>query len=189
MLLRPTQLVQLLNSTPLGEVIWLETGKVPTRDSDGKINGVVAFAIDITAQRRVREFLSDSLKQLTEAADAYREYVKAYAQDAKVEEANRRIEVLKDLARYQGLVDQEGQRKAFDAQFQIAVIVASRLSNPVKAIIEYRKVAANWPKTHLADDALFEAARPGGFEDRDPADVERVDSGEAQEICAPETVT
>jgi TolA-binding protein len=63
--------------------------------------------------------------------------------------------VLKDLVKYQALVDEEGQRKAFDAQYQIAAIVASKLANQVKAIIEYRKVATSWPKSHLADDALY----------------------------------
>lgn len=96
-----------------------------------------------------------NLSQWREAMDAYREYVKAYPKDAKAAEANRRIEVLKDLARYQGLVDEEGQRKAFDAQHQIATIVRTQLSNPVKAIIEFRKVAANWPQSRLADDALY----------------------------------
>jgi TolA-binding protein len=97
-----------------------------------------------------------NLSRWREAADLYRAYVEAYGEDKRVEEANRRIEVLKDLARYQALVDEEGQRKAFDAQFQIARIVAGQLSNPVKAIIEYRKVASRWPQSHLADDALYE---------------------------------
>jgi len=96
-----------------------------------------------------------NLSQWREATEAYREYVADYTQDAKVAEANRRIEVLKDLVRYQGLVDQEGQRKAFDAQFQIATIVRDQLANPVKAIIEFRKVVADWPQSHLADDALY----------------------------------
>jgi TolA-binding protein len=98
-----------------------------------------------------------NLSQWHEASEAYRKFVEAYGDDKeKVAEANRRIEVLKDLARYQGLVDEKDQRKAFDAQFQIASIVASQLSNRVKAIIEYRKVVANWPESHLADDALYE---------------------------------
>lgn len=97
-----------------------------------------------------------NLSQWKEAAQAYRDYVAAYPQDGKVAEANRRIEVLKDLVRYQGLVDEQGQRKSFDAQFQIATIVRQQLANPVKAIIEFRKVAANWPESHLADDALYE---------------------------------
>jgi PAS domain S-box-containing protein len=57
------------HETPIGRVIWLETGKVPIRGPDGTITGVVTFAVDITTQRRVREFLSDSLKQLTEAVE------------------------------------------------------------------------------------------------------------------------
>ena len=96
-----------------------------------------------------------NLSRWREASTAYREYLKAYPKDEKLPEANRRIEVLKDLVRYQGLVDEEGQRKAFDAQYQIAAIVKTQLSNPVKAIIEYRKVVENWPASHLADDALY----------------------------------
>ncbi len=98
-----------------------------------------------------------NLSQWRDAASAYQAYINAYGKDeAKVQEAKRRIEVLKDLARYQTLVDEKGQRKAFDAQYQIATIVRSQLANPVKAIIEYRKVAADWPDSHLADDALYE---------------------------------
>jgi len=96
-----------------------------------------------------------NLSQWREAMEAYRAYVSAYAKDKKIAEANRRLGVLKDLARYQVLVDEKGQRKAFDAQHQIAQIVQSQLSNPAKAIIEYRKVATNWSASHLADDALF----------------------------------
>jgi len=111
-----------------------------------------------------------NLSRWREASDAYKDYLKTYAAaaprppansktavkpDARLAEATRRIGVLKDLVRYQVLVDEKGQRKAFDAQYQIAAIVASQLSNPVKAIIEYRKVTANWPASHFADDALF----------------------------------
>ncbi|MEE9602861.1 MAG: tetratricopeptide repeat protein, partial [Thermoguttaceae bacterium] len=96
-----------------------------------------------------------NLSRWNEAMTAYRDYVTAYPGDGKVAEANRRIGVLKDLVRYQGLVDEKGQRKAFDAQYQIATIVHTQLANPVKAIIEYRKVVTNWPASHLADDALY----------------------------------
>ncbi len=96
-----------------------------------------------------------NLSQWREAMAAYRTYLTDYGKDAKAPEAKRRVGILKDLARYQALVDEEGQRKAFDAQYQIAEIVLGKLANPVKAIIEYRKVTARWPKSHLADDALF----------------------------------
>jgi len=99
-----------------------------------------------------------NLSRWREAMDGYEAYVRDYPGDGKLTEAKRRVGILKDLVRYQTLVDEEGQRKAFDAQYQIATIVSKQLSNRVKAIIEYRKVAANWAKSHLADDALYAVA-------------------------------
>jgi TolA-binding protein len=95
-----------------------------------------------------------NLSQWRQAMNGYEAYARDYSGDAKVPEANRRVGILKDLVRYQTLVDEEGQRKAFDAQYQIAKIVLEQLSNRVKAVIEFRKVVENWPKSHLADDAL-----------------------------------
>jgi TolA-binding protein len=97
-----------------------------------------------------------NLSRWEEAQGAYREYQKAYPDDPKLAEAASRMGILKDLARFQRVVDEDGQRKAFDAQYQIGTIMRSKLSNPVKAIIEYRKVAQRWPDSHLADDALFQ---------------------------------
>ena len=72
-----------------GEVTWLQTGKVPYRDKDGAIAGVIAFAVDITEQKkaeealqqthdaleiqnrrmaRANEFVRSTLEQLTDAA-------------------------------------------------------------------------------------------------------------------------
>jgi TolA-binding protein len=98
-----------------------------------------------------------NLSRWQEASRAYADFAAAYPQDGRVAEANRRVEVLKDLVRYQGLVDEKDQRRAFDAQYQIAEIVRRQLNNPVKAVIEYRKVVDGWPQSHLADNALYEA--------------------------------
>jgi TolA-binding protein len=95
-----------------------------------------------------------NLSQWRQAMEKYQAYLGDYPGDGRAEEAKRRVSVLKDLARYQTLVDEEGQRKAFDAQYQIAKIVLEQLSNRVKAVIEYRKVVETWGKSHLADDAL-----------------------------------
>jgi tetratricopeptide (TPR) repeat protein len=97
-----------------------------------------------------------NLSQWDAAAAAYRKFAQDYGEDARVAEANRRIDVLKNLARYQRVADEENQPKAFDAQYQIGEIVNSQLSNRVKAIIEFRKVADDYPKEHLADDALYQ---------------------------------
>lgn len=94
-----------------------------------------------------------NLSQWKEAVAAYESYVASFPKDGQVAEANRRIGVLKDLANYQKLVDEKGP-KAYDAQFQIAMIVNSQLGNWRKAVEEFQKVATNWPQSHLAADAL-----------------------------------
>ncbi|MBL8898973.1 MAG: tetratricopeptide repeat protein [Planctomycetes bacterium] len=96
------------------------------------------------------------LSRWTQAEDAYRVWLENGGEEARRADAERRRVVLKDLARHQGLVDEEGQRKAFDAQFQIARIVAEQLGEIGKAIDEYEKVAQRWPESHLADDALYQ---------------------------------
>jgi TolA-binding protein len=94
-----------------------------------------------------------NLSKWKQAIDAYESYVASFPKDQKVGEANRRISILKDLANYQKLVDENGP-KAYDAQFQIATIVQDQLGNWRKAVEEFQKVATNWPKSHLASDAL-----------------------------------
>ncbi len=98
-----------------------------------------------------------NLSRWRDAVADYRAFVASYPNDGRIAEAARRIVVLARLARFQDLIDEEGQRRAFDAQFQIGAIAASELANPVKAVEEFRKVTAGWPDSHLADDALFEA--------------------------------
>ena len=51
------------------------------------------------------------------------------------------------------------QRNKDDAQFQIGVIVLEKLANPVKAVAEFRKVVANYPKSPQADDAQLEIGK------------------------------
>jgi TolA-binding protein len=96
-----------------------------------------------------------NLSQWRQAMVAYEHYQRDYRRDGRAGEAKRRIGILKDLVRYQTLVDEKEQRKAFEAQYQIAEIVSDQLANRVKAIIEYRKVATAWPQSHRADDALY----------------------------------
>jgi len=45
-----------------GKLMWVSVGKVPTRDASGRINGVIAFAIDITKRRQAEEQLRQAQK-------------------------------------------------------------------------------------------------------------------------------
>ena len=122
-------------------------------------NKVIAHCNSGSWIKEARWAIADCYIQLSKWSDAlkaYREYDKEYHKDSRKSELTRRIAILKDLSRYQMLVDEEGQRKSFDAQYQIATIVRDRLNLNKKAAKEYMKVYENWPKAHLADDALYQ---------------------------------
>ncbi len=101
-----------------------------------------------------------NLSQWRSARTLYEEYVQQYAGDPQAEMARVRIEVLKNLDRYQTLLaDDAVERNKDDAQFQIGMIVLEKLADPVKAVAEFRKVAANYPKSPQADDAQLEIGK------------------------------
>lgn len=100
-----------------------------------------------------------NLSKWTEAGEAYAEFVRNYPKDPRVAEANVRMTVLKDLVQYQTFVDEANQRRAHEVQFQIAQTVRQALANPQKAVIEFRKVADRYPRSHLADNALLEIGK------------------------------
>jgi TolA-binding protein len=101
-----------------------------------------------------------NLSQWRQARRLYEEYAQQYPSEGQAELARQRIEILKNLDRYQALLaDQEVQRNKDDAQFQIGVIVLEKLSNPVKAVAEFRKVVASYPQSPQADDAQLEIGK------------------------------
>lgn len=52
-----------------GEVMWVETGKVPTRNSEDEITGVVAFAVDITKSKQLELEIQKSLERREEQVE------------------------------------------------------------------------------------------------------------------------
>jgi TolA-binding protein len=101
-----------------------------------------------------------NLSQWRQARKLYEEYLQQYPNDAQAELARQRIEILKNLDRYQTLLaDDQVQRNKDDAQFQIGVIVLEKLGNPLKAVAEFRKVVAEYPKSPQADDAQLEIGK------------------------------
>jgi TolA-binding protein len=101
-----------------------------------------------------------NLSEWRQARKLYEEYIQQYPSEAQAELARQRIEILKNLDRYQTLLaDVEVQRNKDDAQFQIGVIVLEKLNNPIKAVAEFRKVVAGYPKSPQADDAQLEIGK------------------------------
>ena len=70
-----------------GMPMWLETGKIPYRDANGDIIGVIAFAIDVTQQRQTQRFLSDTLDTVIKMVErnAGRDELKEYLEKAQQE--------------------------------------------------------------------------------------------------------
>ncbi|MEX2214632.1 MAG: tetratricopeptide repeat protein [Phycisphaeraceae bacterium] len=98
-----------------------------------------------------------NLSQWFKARRTYEEFVAKFPNDGSGAIAKGRIEILKNLDRYQKLLDdKEVDRNKDDAQFQIGRIVLEQLQYTDKAIREFRKVVADFPKSHQADDAQFE---------------------------------
>jgi len=76
------------------------------------------------------------------------------------EMARRRIEILKNLDRYQTLLaDKLVTRNKDDAQFQIARIVMEDMRNLLKAAAEFRKVVEDFPKSDQAAAAQLEIGK------------------------------
>jgi PAS domain S-box-containing protein len=54
------------------ETRWFQTDKIPYRDKEGVIIGVVGFAIDITKRKRMEEALAEEHRRLQQALDEVR---------------------------------------------------------------------------------------------------------------------
>jgi len=51
---------------------WVQTDKIPYRDKEGRIIGIIGFSIDITERRQVEEALKEEHRQLQQALDEVR---------------------------------------------------------------------------------------------------------------------
>jgi two-component system, NtrC family, sensor kinase len=47
-----------------GETMWMQTGKVPYRDKEGNVIGIIVFAVDITEQKRAENVVRETHKEL-----------------------------------------------------------------------------------------------------------------------------
>jgi PAS domain S-box-containing protein len=51
---------------------WVQTDKIPYRDKDGRIVGIIGFAIDITERKQAEDALEDERRRLQQALDEVR---------------------------------------------------------------------------------------------------------------------
>jgi tetratricopeptide (TPR) repeat protein len=99
------------------------------------------------------------LSKWQQAIRACEDFVRDYPQDPEVPNLQNRIPTLKDIDRFQQLIDEGKSQKRYDAQNEIATIVEQKLGDKVKAVVEYEKGVKNFPKSILADTALYSVGR------------------------------
>jgi PAS domain S-box-containing protein len=76
--------------TPQGKR-WVRTDKLPYRDEDGDIIGIIGFAVDITELKRVEEALRDSEEALRAVLDSTADGILAVDANGRVSFANKRF--------------------------------------------------------------------------------------------------
>ncbi len=97
-----------------------------------------------------------NLSRWAQAYETYETFAKEQSKHPQADMARSRLAVLKDIRRFQDLIDTDKEnRKIDDAQYQIALIVQDQLQNRVKAILEFAKVVSDYPQSHQADNAQY----------------------------------
>ncbi len=152
---RACQALQAIGQVHQANEVWNEALATYERVLDEYPNCAVIADVKLTmAECHI------NLSQWDMARKIYEEFPRLYGKHAQAKTATARLPVLKQLARYQSLLEDEAiSRNKDDAQFQIARIVLSQLNNQIKAIEEFGKVVKNHPKSDLADDAQLEIGK------------------------------
>ncbi len=142
-----------------GQVHWMRTDKVPFRDDDGRIIGVVVFSVDITerknaevALRASEEKLKDAYGRLQLVDQERRQFLNNAAHElatplTPVQLQLRMLHIAEDAA------DMDSARKAtqiLDRNFQ-------RLSVLVKDLLDAARLQATEMKLHLKEVDLRDA--------------------------------
>ncbi|MCH7728870.1 MAG: tetratricopeptide repeat protein, partial [Planctomycetes bacterium] len=94
------------------------------------------------------------------ARQVYERYLGATSNGAEANVARSRIEVLKQLERYETLLAGDAKNpNNDDARFQIGRLVLERLNNPARAVLEFRRVTKDFPNSEYTDDSRLETGR------------------------------
>ena len=98
----------------------------------------------------------ENLSQWLKAVAHYRSFIANHPRGKQAANARFRVHVLTGLAREQDVIDKyPDSKKHHWAQYEIARKIESDLKNPEKAMVEYAKVVANYPKTTEARKSQF----------------------------------
>ena len=132
--------------TPTG-TRWLQTDKVPLRDADGNIIGLVGFGVDITERREAEEKVS----QLLAETERSRRALLGLLEDARLAEAELRHsrEQLRSLAVHLDTIREEESTH-----------IARELHDELGGLLTGLKMDLAWLLRHLPKTGTAEAVAP-----------------------------
>jgi len=80
--------------TAQGKKRWLQTDKIPYRDEQGNINGVIVFALDITERKQLEEQVQESLERRARQVQTSTEVAQEIAAAPALDDLFRRVVTL-----------------------------------------------------------------------------------------------
>ena len=136
------------------ELRWAQTDKIPYRDAQGKVIGIIGFAMDITERKRAEEALRASVQDLERSNKELEQF--AYIASHDLQEPLRQVRAYVQLLRDRHADKFDGKAGQY---FQFVQDGASRMSDLVRGLLDYSRVgAADAPMRPVPAQQALDAA-------------------------------
>ncbi|MGH7786680.1 MAG: PAS domain-containing sensor histidine kinase [Candidatus Binatia bacterium] len=137
-----------------GEKRWVRTDKVPYRDAQGTVIGVIVFAVDVTERVQAEIALREAHDELEARVEQRTRQLASAVDDLRAEIADRRraeervLEQQSQLAHLQRVRTVEG----------MAAQLAHEINQPLAAIVNFASGLARWLRSGTVDMAAMQDA-------------------------------
>ncbi len=121
--------------TESGDRRWVRTDKIPYRDEENKIIGVIVFALDITDQKKAEHLLARQKEDLMRSNHDLEQFAYVASHDLKepLRSVSNYLQLLE--SKYAGSIEAEGKR-----MIERAVAGAKRMSTLIEDLLQYSRV-------------------------------------------------